>query len=71
MRVDDIVLSSMFDRAIVPPYGLEDGEDGATFEVYVQPASGEIYRLPGKANVRLKKGDVVIMDSSGGGGFGK
>ncbi len=71
MRVDGIALSSMFERAVVAPYGLEDGEDGATFEVHVRPASGEPYRLPGKANVCLKKGDVVIMDSSGGGGYGR
>ena len=71
MRVDDIVLSSMFERAVVPPYGLEDGEAGATFEVHVRPAGGEPYKLPGKANVRLKEGDVVIMESSGGGGYGK
>ena len=71
MRVDDISLSSMFERAVVPPYGLEGGEAGAVFEVQVKSASGESYKLPGKANVRLQKGDVVSIDTSGGGGYGE
>jgi N-methylhydantoinase B/oxoprolinase/acetone carboxylase alpha subunit len=33
-------------------------------------ASGETFRLPGKANVRLAKGDRVIVDTCGGGGYG-
>ncbi len=35
------------------------------------PASGEPYILPGKANVRLARGDLVILDSCGGGGYGE
>jgi N-methylhydantoinase B/oxoprolinase/acetone carboxylase alpha subunit len=27
--------------------------------------------LPGKANVRLARGDLVILDSCGGGGYGE
>lgn len=71
MRMDDMVLSSMFERAVVPPYGLEGGACGAPFEVTVIPASGNQYKLPGKTNVTLKKGDLVIMESSGGGGYGE
>ena len=36
----------------------------------VVPASGEPYILPGKANVRLARGDLVILESCGGGGYG-
>lgn len=71
MRMDDVVLSSMFERALVPPYGLEGGESGAPFEVTVVTAAGDKYKLPGKTNVTLKKDDLIIMESSGGGGYGK
>jgi N-methylhydantoinase B len=64
-------LTSMFERAVVPPYGLQGGEPGALFQVTVIPMEGEAYRLPGKANVLLKKGDRVIVESCGGGGYGK
>jgi len=63
-------LTSMFERAVVPPYGLQGGEPGALFRVTVIPVNGESYRLPGKANVELSKGDRVIVESCGGGGYG-
>jgi len=63
-------LTSMFERAVVPPYGLQGGDPGATFQVTVVPVDGEAYRLPGKANVELRKGDRVIVESCGGGGYG-
>ena len=64
-------LTSMFERAVVPPYGLQGGEPGAPFRVTVIPADGEAYALPGKANVQLKRGDRVVVESCGGGGYGK
>jgi N-methylhydantoinase B len=60
----------MFERAVVPPYGLQGGDAGARFRVRVVPAAGAEYELPGKANVRLGRGDLVIVESCGGGGYG-
>jgi N-methylhydantoinase B len=68
---DEVSLTSMFERAVVPPYGLQGGAPGAPFRVKVVPASGQPYTLPGKANVRLTRGDLVILESCGGGGYGK
>ena len=70
MLVDDVSLTSMFERAVVPPYGLQGGEPGALFRVDVVRASGESCPMPGKANLRLAKGDRVIVESCGGGGYG-
>jgi N-methylhydantoinase B len=67
---DDMSLTSMFERAVVPPYGLQGGAAGAPFRVRIITASGETYTLPGKANVRLGRGDRVIVESCGGGGYG-
>jgi N-methylhydantoinase B len=67
---DDMSLTSMFERAVVPPYGLQGGAAGAPFRVQVTTTSGETYALPGKANVRLGRGDKVIVESCGGGGYG-
>ena len=71
MRVDDISLTSMFERRVVPPYGLQGGEDGAPFRVTVERAGGGHEDLPGKANIRLNRGDRVIVESCGGGGYGE
>lgn len=67
---DDISLTSMFERAVVPPYGLKGGEPGALFQVQVVRANGEEFTLPGKANIRINAGDRVIVRSCGGGGYG-
>lgn len=36
----------------------------------VSHADGRETDLPGKANVRLGSGDVVVVESCGGGGYG-
>jgi N-methylhydantoinase B len=63
-------LTTMVDRCIVPPYGLQGGEPGEPFRITLERASGESVQLPGKTHVRLHKGDQIIMESSGGGGYG-
>jgi N-methylhydantoinase B len=68
---EDMSVTSMFERRIVAPYGLQGGEAGAPFRVTVAEASGSTFELPGKANVRLGPNDVVIVESCGGGGYGK
>ena len=68
---EDMSVTSMFERRIVAPYGLQGGETGAPFRVTVAEASGRAFELPGKANVRLGQNDLVIVESCGGGGNGK
>jgi N-methylhydantoinase B len=63
-------VTSMFERAVVPPYGLQGGQPGQPFQVRIRAAGGGERRLPGKANVRIDRGDLVIVDSCGGGGYG-
>ncbi|MFQ5775352.1 MAG: hydantoinase B/oxoprolinase family protein [Kiloniellaceae bacterium] len=67
---EDMSVTSMFERRVVPPYGLQGGEPGAPFRVTVAEASGGTFELPGKANIRLGRDDVVIVESCGGGGYG-
>ena len=63
-------LTTMFERRIIPPYGLQGGENGAPFHVELVASDGTRRELPGKVNVRLGKGDTVVIESSGGGGYG-
>ena len=71
MRVDDVSLTTMFDRRDVPPYGLQGGEPGALFAMTLTKAgAAEETPLPGKTNLRIHKGDVVTVRSCGGGGYG-
>ena len=53
MLHDDTMLTTMFDRRIVPPYGLQGGGPGASFRCTLVRANGDSSEVPGKANVRL------------------
>ena len=73
VMTDDARLPVLSDRNIIPPAGVNGGAAGAPNRFTVRRA-GETVELgdfPGKvANFRLQTGDVVVMRSSGGGGFG-
>ena len=66
-------LSVLAEKAVLPPFGVCGGRAGATNRFWVrrhgervQPSS-----LPGKVSAfPLEPGDVLLMESSGGGGFG-
>jgi len=60
----------MFERAVIPPYGLKGGNNGAPFRVEIVRTDGSRFALSGKQNIRLNRGDVVILESCGGGGYG-
>jgi len=66
----EMVMTSMVERCVVPPFGLQGGEVGTTFRITLERADGESVPLGGKTHVRLYAGDRVIMETSGGGGYG-
>jgi N-methylhydantoinase B len=53
------------------PKGREGGGRGAPAAAYVRRAGGSEEPLAGKGYLRLHRGDVVSLVSSGGGGFGR
>lgn len=55
----------------IPPYGLAGGEPGATGRNRVEHADGRITELPGVAQIELQVGDVFVIETPGGGGYGK
>ena len=66
----EMSMTSMVERCVIPPYGLQGGAPGKPFEITVERANGERRQISGKTNVTLFEGDCVIMKSSGGGGYG-
>ena len=70
---DDIRLSVLSDRNIIPPAGVNGGASGAPNRFAVRRDGAELQpgAFPGKvANFPLRRHDVVLMQPSGGGGFG-
>lgn len=67
---DEGVLSVNFDRFRHPPFGLEGGRPGAVGKLSLH-RDGEVRKLASKVSgVPLRRGDVVTIETSGGGGFG-
>jgi N-methylhydantoinase B len=66
-------LSVLAEKAVLPPFGVCGGDAGATNRFWVRRGARAIQpsALPGKVGgFPLEPGDVVVMESSGGGGFG-
>jgi N-methylhydantoinase B len=59
------------DRRHRGPYGLAGGGNGARGRTQIIRTDGSIQQLPGKASVRLDRGDRVRVETPGGGGWGK
>ncbi len=64
------VLSILSDRRKFAPYGLFGGKDGAKGANYLIRNEKKI-ALKGKTTMPLQKGDIIIIQTPGGGGYGE
>jgi N-methylhydantoinase B len=62
-------LTTMLDRAVVPPWGLFGGQPGAPYRITLE-RGGTRRPVRGKETVTLEAGDVVVIETCGGGGYG-
>ncbi|NET54949.1 MAG: 5-oxoprolinase, partial [Symploca sp. SIO2E6] len=62
------ILSS---HRLVPPFGLNGGEAGLVGCNWIQRCSGTEENLDSTATVEMQPGDVFVIETPGGGGFGK
>ncbi len=67
----DAEVTLLADRRVRGPYGLNGGEDAQAGAARVVHNDGRSERLPGKFNIRLKKGERIRIETPGGGGWGK
>jgi 5-oxoprolinase (ATP-hydrolysing) len=54
-----------------PPYGAAGGEPGALGRNQLVRADGASKELPGIIQLEVVRGDVLVVETPGGGGFGK
>ncbi|MCP5396367.1 MAG: hydantoinase B/oxoprolinase family protein [Sphingomonadaceae bacterium] len=57
-------------RRKIAPFGLAGGGDGATGHNRVERADGSVEGLSATASVEMEAGDVFVIETPGGGGFG-
>ena len=55
----------------VPPYGMAGGEPGVVGRNSVERADGTVEALSWAAKAEMKPGDVFVIETPGGGGYGK
>jgi N-methylhydantoinase B len=65
-----VTLTSMLERRVVPPYGLCGGASGAPYRITLNPGTPGERAIKGKETVSLVEGDLVVIETSGGGGYG-
>ncbi|MFN3208580.1 MAG: hydantoinase B/oxoprolinase family protein [Roseovarius sp.] len=66
---DGVTFNSYSDRFKVAPWGLFDGQSGQHSRFTVE-RDGKCISLPSKGNTELIKGDRLVIETAGGGGFG-
>jgi 5-oxoprolinase (ATP-hydrolysing) len=54
----------------IPPYGMAGGEAGARGENRVERADGRTEKLQGRDRTEMDPGDVFVIETPGGGGYG-
>jgi N-methylhydantoinase B len=80
IRAPEITVSALFDRMRIPPWGLQGGGAGGTTSISIRRAGDAEFRLftdvfhtvtPSKfSNIIVRRGDLIRIVSSGGGGYG-
>jgi N-methylhydantoinase B len=59
------------DRRKLAPWGAAGGGDGARGRNFRVPARGRVEALPGKFQRKFAAGDRLVVESPGGGGYGR
>ena len=67
-NVDAAILSN---HRRIAPFGVDNGACGMTGTNRIERSDGSIDELSGTATVQLNAGDVFVIETPGGGGFGK
>lgn len=80
VTADEITISAMMDRMEVKPFGLFGGKQGASTALYFKKAGDNQFRTFSEvfgtvsankfSGIRVHEGDQILIQSSGGGGFG-
>jgi 5-oxoprolinase (ATP-hydrolysing) len=66
-----MTVTTLSSHRITRPAGLEGGEDGATGRNAVERADGRVEELEGNDQTEMAEGDVFVLETPGGGGFGE
>jgi 5-oxoprolinase (ATP-hydrolysing) len=69
--LEPMTAAILSNHRIIPPFGLEGGESGALGLARVERADGSTRALGPTEKVEMRRDDVMVIETPGGGGFGK
>ncbi|MFJ8084736.1 hydantoinase B/oxoprolinase family protein [Streptomyces sp. NPDC096205] len=68
--LEPMTVSTLSQHRRVPPYGMAGGEPGALGANRVERADGTVTDLGGSDTTEVGPGDVLVVETPGGGGYG-
>ncbi|MFQ5993839.1 MAG: hydantoinase B/oxoprolinase family protein [Acidiferrobacterales bacterium] len=68
--LEPMTAAILSNRRVVAPFGLAGGEPGAAGRNWVERADGSTVQLEGRDQIDMKTGDVFVIATPGGGGYG-
>ncbi|PFG39518.1 5-oxoprolinase (ATP-hydrolysing) [Georgenia soli] len=68
---EPMTVSLLTNHRRVPPYGMAGGEPGALGRNSIERVGGDIVDLLGSDVAEVQVGDVLVVETPGGGGFGE
>ncbi|MSO75868.1 MAG: 5-oxoprolinase [Alphaproteobacteria bacterium] len=68
--LEPMTAAILANRRKVPPFGLMGGMPGQVGRTYVERTDGTIIDLGGTGKVLMEAGDVFVIETPGGGGYG-
>ncbi|WP_069471750.1 hydantoinase B/oxoprolinase family protein [Candidatus Marithrix sp. Canyon 246] len=67
---ENMTASILSNHRKIPPYGMAGGSAAKTGNNWIQRADGKIEQLAGTDTVEMEAGDVFVIETPGGGGYG-
>ncbi|CAA7624232.1 hydantoinase B/oxoprolinase family protein [Magnetospirillum sp. UT-4] len=68
--LEPMTAAILSNRRRVAPFGLKGGGDARPGRNAVERADGSVEELPGTARIAVEPGDVLVIETPGGGGYG-
>jgi 5-oxoprolinase (ATP-hydrolysing) len=69
--LEEMTAAILSNHRLVKPFGLEGGEPGAVGHHWVERQEGPRIPLSSTAGVTMKPGDLFVIETPGGGGYGR
>ncbi len=68
--LEEMTANILAGHRVVPPYGVAGGEPGSTGNNFVERTDGSREQLTAQGQARMEPGDVFVIETPGGGGYG-